>query len=109
MGDSKRVYIFYQKYDSNIHPRGWQEQRKGSGTMSGTKLMLNWVLANTHLGTIKINTQFSCHPHWELVNTQFGNLTPNLVAHQFAHHSHGFLSFSSISSTSTAIHSPLSA
>ena len=41
-----------------------------------------------------------------ILNTQFRYLTPNLVAHQLAHHSCSFLSFPSISSTSTAIHSP---
>ena len=58
--------------------------------MSGTKLTPNRALANARLGTIKVNTQFGCCPHWVLVNAQFGNLTPNLVAHQLAHHSCGF-------------------
>ena len=48
-----------------------------SGVMSGTKLTPNRALANACLGTIKINTQFGCHPHWALVNAQLGFLTPN--------------------------------
>ena len=51
--------------------------QRGSGVMSGTKLMPNRALANARLGTIKINTQFGCRPHWALVNAQLGFLTPN--------------------------------
>jgi len=52
----------------------------GSGAMSGTALMPNQALFNTHLGTIKFNTQLGCLPKWALTNAQFGCLTPNLVA-----------------------------
>ena len=93
-----RILVLSQSHDMSVGISAHQmfSMVRGSRAMSGTKLMPNWALANAHLGTIK-------------VNTQFGNLTPNLVAHQLVHHLHGFLSFPSISSTSTAIHSPLSA
>ena len=45
-------------------------EKKGSGAMSGTKLTPNRALANARLGTIKVITQFGCHP-------QLGFLTPD--------------------------------